>query len=356
MKKICILIPIYNEEPVLPLLKSHLLQVCDGLPYQFRFLMVNDGSSDQSLAMLRAMHKEDPRFCYLNLSRNFGKESALLAGMDYFDEDALILMDADLQDPPELIPQLIAAWEEGYDDVYARRTSRQGESFLKKATAHCYYRVLQHLSSVPIQADTGDFRLLDRRCVNALRSLRESGRCTKSLFSWIGYRKKEIPFQRQPRAAGKTKWNYPKLFDLALDGITALSTKPLRLVSLFGILLGIGVPVCLLLALCSTLFGWGLNALALCAVGLVLALFAIQFLAIGLLGEYIGRMFQQSKGRPLYLVDCYNERKEENVPTDPCQRATDPDCFRSQMAPPDNSDSHSPGVPGGSLFQGRLVR
>ena len=171
MKKVCILIPVYNEEQVLPLLEKRLLAVCNPLPYRFRFLMVNDGSTDQSLSILKHMRKRDPRFCYLSLSRNFGKEAAVLAGMDYFHEDALILMDADLQDPPELIPTLLKEWESGYDDVYAVRTSRQGEGCLKRATAHLYYRILKKLSPIPIQQDTGDFRLLDRRCVLALRRL-----------------------------------------------------------------------------------------------------------------------------------------------------------------------------------------
>ena len=356
MKSVCILIPVYNEAPVLPMLKRRLLEVCDPLPYTFRFLMVNDGSSDQSLALLKAMRQEDSRFCCLNLSRNFGKESALLAGMDYVWEDALILMDADLQDPPELIPQLLAAWEEGYDDVYARRTSRQGESLLKKVTAYGYYRVLQLLADLPIQRDTGDFRLLDRRCVQALRSLRESGRCTKSLFAWIGYRKKEIPFQRQPRAAGKTKWNYPRLFSLAVDGITSLSVKPLRMVSFFGLLFAAACPICLLLALGSTLFAWGWDAVALCAVGLALLLFAIQFIALGILGEYLGRMFVQTKGRPLYLVDCYNERKEENESVYPHVRPEDLQTWVDPVAASAGSGSGTHPAADRNSFQRRLVR
>ena len=313
MKRICILIPVYNEEQVLPSLEKRLREACDSLPYQFRFLMVNDGSTDQSLFLMKKMRRSDSRFCILNLSRNYGKETAMLAGMDYFNEDALIFLDADLQDPPELIPELIRQWEQGYDDVYARRMSRKNETVLKKGTSFLYYRILQKLSSVPIQKDTGDFRLLDKRCVNAIKSLRETGRCTKSLFSFIGYRKKEVLFERPPRAAGKTKWNYRKLWALAVDGITSLSTAPL------GFSIGAG-----LLSLFASLlfFLWGFLPgfweaypyVPFLAAG-ILFLFGVQFLFLGIFGEYLGRIFMETKNRPSYFVDFYNERKEENVET-----------------------------------------
>lgn len=230
MKQIDILVPCYNEEAVLPQFYQRTCAVIDALPdYAFTFIFVNDGSRDQTLPILRQLHEKDKRVAYVSLSRNFGKEAAMLAGMDYAEGDALVIMDADLQDPPELLPDMIAWWEKGYRDVSARRRRREGETFFKKWSSHVYYRLLKKLSPVPVQEDVGDFRLLDRRCVKALRSLRECQRYTKGLFSWIGFEKKEILFDRPPRAAGKTKWNYWKLFNLAIDGITSFTTAPLRI-------------------------------------------------------------------------------------------------------------------------------
>ena len=315
MKRICILIPVYNEEQTLPLLHRRLVAVCNPLPYRFRFLFVNDGSTDRSLLLLSQIRENDPRFCYLNLSRNYGKETAMLAGMDYFDEDALIFMDGDLQDPPELIPRLLREWEGGFDDVYAKRSSREGETFFKKGTSYLYYRVLARLSYVPIQKDTGDFRLLSRRCVLALRQLREQGRCTKSLFSWIGYSKKEIPFEREKRAAGNTKWNYKKLFDLAIDGITSLSTTPLRISGLAGIVSLAGSLLFLLLGLAPQIPFYKDTPLFFFLFSLILFLAGMQFFFLGILGEYIGRIFIETKHRPAYLAEGYNERKESNEET-----------------------------------------
>ena len=235
MKQIDILVPCYNEEAVLPQFYQRTRAVIDALPdYAFTFIFVNDGSRDQTLPILRQLHETDRRVAYVSLSRNFGKEAAMLAGMDYAEGDALVIMDADLQDPPELLPAMIAWWEKGYRDVSARRRHREGETFFKKWSSHVYYRLLKKLSPVPVQEDVGDFRLLDRRCVKALRSLRECQRYTKGLFSWIGFEKKEILFDRPPRAAGKTKWNYWKLFNLAIDGITSFTTAPLRIAAFTG--------------------------------------------------------------------------------------------------------------------------
>lgn len=239
MRKIKVIIPIYNEEETLPFLEGKLITVMEELKqYGMEVLFVNDGSRDRSLEIIEEIRKRDKRFSVLSLSRNFGKEIAIMAGFDYAKEaDAVILMDADLQDPPELIPKLIYHWEQGYDDVYAKRKSREGETFLKKITSKAYYRVLQHFTSVAIQKDTGDFRLLDGRCVRAICQMREEGRCSKSIFSWIGYHKKEVLFERGKRVAGKTKWNYRKLIDLSIDGITSLSISPLRWATYFSIIL-----------------------------------------------------------------------------------------------------------------------
>ena len=230
MKKVTIIIPAYNEEESIPPLYDRINNVLANLAdYDFELLFINDGSKDKTIQIIKELREQDERVSYVDFSRNFGKEVAMIAGLDYSKGDCVIFMDADLQDPPELIPKLIKYWEQGYDDVYARRRSRKGESFFKKFTSRMYYRILQSLTRVEIQKDTGDFRLLDRRCVNALIQLRETQRCSKSMFSWIGYNKKEVLFDRDPRIAGKTKWNYKKLVDLAIDGITSFTTSPLRI-------------------------------------------------------------------------------------------------------------------------------
>ena len=313
MKKISVIVPAYNEEESLPFLYERLTKVINEIKnYEFEILIINDGSRDKTLDIIKDLRSKDERIGYINLSRNFGKEIAMMAGLDYAVGDAVIFIDADLQDPPELIPELIKYWEEGYDDVYAKRKSRKGESFLKKITSKMYYRILQKLTRVEIQQDTGDFRLLDRRCVNALRKLRESQRSSKSMFSWIGYKKKEVPFDRDPRIAGKTKWNYMKLIDLAIDGITAFTTSPLKLATY------IAIPTFMML------FGYFVYVIIKCFVVkepiqayqaiilLILFFSGIQILLFGILGEYLGRIFNETKNRPLYLVDEYNGKKEMN--------------------------------------------
>ena len=211
MKTITILVPCYNEENNIDFLYVRLKEIFATLPhYDFHILFVNDGSKDDTLVKMQGLHEKDPNVSYLSLSRNFGKENAMLAGLDYAEGDAVILMDADLQDPPELIPQMLEEWEKGYDDVYARRRSRAGETWFKKASAHWYYRILQKFADIDIPADVGDFRLLDRQAVDALCSLRERQRYTKGLFSWIGYNKKELLFDREPRMAGSSKMNFLK--------------------------------------------------------------------------------------------------------------------------------------------------
>ena len=218
MKKISIIIPAYNEEESLPYLKERLDKLMNEINnYEFEVLFVDDGSKDKTIEIIKQYREQDSRYCFVSFSRNFGKEIAMIAGLDYVTGDCAIFMDADLQDPPELIPELIKYWEDGYDDVYAKRRSRDGETFLKKFTSKMYYKVLQKMTKIEIQKDTGDFRLLDRRCINALKKLRESQRNTKSMFSWIGYKKKEVLYDRDARVAGKTKWNYMKLIDLAID-------------------------------------------------------------------------------------------------------------------------------------------
>ncbi len=236
-KLVTILIPAYNEHEVIALLYERLTRLMDEqLNYDFEILFVNDGSKDDTLELIKTLRQNDDRINYVNLSRNYGKEIAMIAGFDYLKGDCLVIIDADLQDPPELIPEMLKYWEEGYDDVYAKRKSRKGESFIKKLTSWGFYRTLQSMTNIEIQKDTGDFRLLDRRCVEAIKKMRESQRYTKGLYSWIGYKKKEILYDRDPRAAGKTKWNYRKLVNLSIDGITSFTTSPLRWAAIAGIL------------------------------------------------------------------------------------------------------------------------
>ena len=243
----------------------------------------------------------------MDFARNFGKEIAMIAGLDYATGDCVIFIDADLQDPPELIPEMIKYWEEGYDDVYAQRRSRKGETWLKKFTSKMYYRVLQ-----PIQKDTGDFRLLDKRCVNALRKMRETGRNSKSMFSWIGYKKKAIFYDRDPRVAGSTKWNYAKLINLAIDGITSFTTSPLRISTYIAVptFLALLVYFIYVIVKCIRLH---VAIQAFQAIILLILFFAgVQILLFGIVGEYLGRIFNESKHRPLYLVNEYNGIREEN--------------------------------------------
>ena len=313
MKSICIIIPIYNEEESLPFLKKRLVEIIKNIKnYKIKVLFINDGSSDSSLEIIKDIRENDKTFNYISFSRNFGKETAIIAGLDYSNDDAVIIMDADLQDPPELIPELIEYWEAGYDDVYAQRRTRDGETFLKKWTSKMYYKILQKFTNVPIQKDTGDFRLLDRRCVNAICKLRENVRCSKSIFNWIGYKKKAVLFDREKRIAGKTKWNYKKLINLAIDGITSLSISPLRWASyiaipIFAILLIYFIYV-IVKSISLNVAIQAFQAIIL----LVLFFGGLQVILIGILGEYLGRIFNETKNRPLYLVDEYNEIKERN--------------------------------------------
>lgn len=313
MKKVSIIIPTYNEEESLPFLYERLEKLMTNLKdYEFELLFVNDGSKDRTIEIIKEMRQKDKRISYVDFSRNFGKEIAMIAGLDYATGDCVIFMDADLQDPPELISEFLKYWEEGYDDVYGKRKSRKGESFLKKFTSKMYYKILQRTTRIEIQRDTGDFRLLDKRCVNALKKLRESQRNTKSMFSWIGYKKKEVLFDREPRVAGKTKWNYMKLIDLAVDGITSFTTSPLRL-STFIAIPTIFILIGYFAYVIAKSFIVNEPVQAYQAIILLILFFSsIQILLFGIIGEYLGRIFKETKNRPLYLVNEYNGEKEMN--------------------------------------------
>ncbi|NIK79141.1 glycosyltransferase involved in cell wall biosynthesis [Paenibacillus castaneae] len=310
MKLISILIPAFNEEEVLYQLYERLNKVIEQIPYyRFEMVFVNDGSKDNTLFIMKSLRENDNRVNYIDLSRNFGKEVAMIAGLDYVKGDAVVIIDADLQDPPELISQMIQGWEEGYDDIYAKRKSRSGESWIKKSTASIFYRVLKGLTRIPIQENTGDFRLLDRRCIEALKTLRETQRYTKGMFSWIGFHKQEIMFDRDARAAGSTKWNYLKLFNLAIEGITSFTTAPLRLSALSGSIISIIAFLYIgWIVIKTLLFGEDVAGYA-SLMTVVLFLGGIQLLSLGIIGEYLGRVFNETKQRPLYFVVEYNGEK-----------------------------------------------
>ncbi len=314
MKKISILIPAYNEQEVLELLYQRLGKLAnDNKSYEFEFLFVNDGSRDKTLAGIKELAEQDDRVSFVDLSRNFGKEIAMIAGLDHVTGDATVIIDADLQDPPELIPKMIKYWEEGYEDVYAKRNSRSGESWLKKQTSKLYYRILQKATNIPIQQDTGDFRLLDRVCVDALKQIRESQRYTKGMFSWIGFKKKEITYDRDARAAGQTSWNYVKLINLAIDGLTSFTTAPLRVSSVLGILVSVIAFVYIVyLVIRTIMFGTDLAGYP-SMMAVILFLGGVQLMSLGVIGEYIGRIFNETKQRPLYFVQEYHAKSTKKT-------------------------------------------
>lgn len=313
MKKISIIIPAYNEEEALPALMERITKFADDTKdYDFEFLFVNDGSKDRTIELIKEYREKDKRVCYVDFARNFGKETAMKAGIDYATGDAVVFLDADLQDPPEVITEMIKYWEEGYDDVYAQRNSRKGETWMKKFTSKMYYKVLQDLTNVPIQKDTGDFRLLDRRCVNALKVMKESQRNSKSMFSWIGYKKKAIFYDRDPRVAGKTKWNYSKLINLAIDGITSFTTSPLRISTFIAIPTFLVLFVYFIYVIAKSFIVHQPIQAFQATILLILFFSGIQIMLFGIVGEYLGRIFNETKNRPLYLVNEYNGEKENN--------------------------------------------
>lgn len=310
MKKVSILVPCYNEEASLPLLYAELKKLMDShVGYAWEVLFVNDGSTDRTVDVIENLRREDDRICYVDLSRNFGKENAMLAGFDYVTGDSMVIMDADLQDPPLLIPEMLKFWEEGYDDVYARRRSRGRESWLRRRLSLLFYAILQHSTRFEVLQNVGDFRLLDRSCINALRRLRESERYTKGMFCWIGFKKKEIVFDRQDRVAGRSNWNFLSLFNLGIEGIISFTTTPLRLSTLLGFVIAMGAFVLMIYYLCKALI-WGDPIQGFpTLITVILFLGGMQLLSIGILGEYMGRVFNETKCRPVYIAKTYNGKK-----------------------------------------------
>lgn len=307
MKKVTILVPCYNEEESLPILYDRLCGIISGLGnYEWEILLVNDGSRDRTLQIMRNLHCRDSRVSYVDLSRNFGKERAMLAGFDYASGDCMIIMDADLQDPPELIPEMLRYWEEGYEDVYAKRNDRGQESRLRKFFSLMFYRILQKTTRIEVLQNVGDFRLLDRCCIDSLKLLRESERYTKGMFCWIGFRKKEIVFDRCDRVAGKSSWNFMSLLGLAIEGITSFSIAPLRISTIVGILVSIAAFIYMIFIFIKTLiFGDPVQGFPTIMI-VMLFLGGVQLLCIGVLGEYIGRIFNETKHRPTYIAREYN--------------------------------------------------
>lgn len=313
MRKVTILIPCYNESASLGVLRERLLGLIDGSEagerYDWEILLVNDGSRDDTLDILRRMHSDDPRFCYLDLSRNFGKECAMLAGLDYATGDCVVIMDADLQHPPEVIPQMLELWEQGWEDVYARRTTRGRESWMRRWLSLAYYRLLQRSSRFDVLQNVGDFRLLDRCCVDALCRMRESERYMKGMFCWIGFRKKEIFFEQGSRETGESSMSYRNLFNLAIEGITSFTTSPLRISSVMGFVVSLGAFVYMIYVLVKALVMGDPVAGFPSLMIVLLFLGGVQLLSIGIIGEYLGRIFNETKHRPPYIAREHNGEK-----------------------------------------------
>lgn len=300
---LCVVVPCFNEADVLPLLHQRLVSALAAIDADSSILYVDDGSRDTTRALIESLAITDARVGLIALARNFGKEAAMTAGLDHADADAVVIVDADLQDPPELIATFWNLFLEGHDVVFGVRRSRAGESWLKRATANAFYRIIGRLSRTPIPADTGDFRLLSRRAILALRGLRERHRFMKGLFGWIGYRQIGVPYDREPRAAGSTKWNYWRLWNFAIEGITSFSAAPLKIATYIGLLtslcaFGYGVVVIIR----TLLYGDPVAGYPSLMV-VMLFLGGMQLMALGLIGEYLGRLYEEGKQRPLYLVD-----------------------------------------------------
>ena len=299
---VSIIIPCHNESGNLETLYARVCAVMDEAGEPWEMICVNDGSGDDTLLQLIALHHQDRRVRVIDLSRNFGKEAALTAGLDAAQGEAAIPLDADLQDPPELIPELLARWREGFDVVNAVRLSREGESWLKRASAHVFYRIINRMSDVEIPPDTGDFRLLSRPVLDALQALPERRRFMKGLFAWVGFRSTNVYYHRAPRHAGKTTWNYWRLWNLAVEGITSFSQVPLQLAAYLGFVVSLLAFIYAVWLVISTLaYGNPVKGYPSIMVTL-LFLGGVQLMALGVIGEYLGRIYEESKQRPVYLV------------------------------------------------------
>jgi glycosyltransferase involved in cell wall biosynthesis len=311
LPQLTVVVPAYNESAVLRTFHQRLQQVLAGLPLDSSVLYVDDGSRDDSWQVIQSLVALGPNIGAIKLSRNFGKEAALTAGLDQVVAGAAVVIDADLQDPPELIPALVEQWQAGYDVVYATRSARAGESVLKRFTAAAFYRSMERLSETAIPRDTGDFRLLSRRALDALGQLQERQRFMKGLFSWIGYRQTAVHYLREPRQAGKTKWNYWRLGQLAIEGITSFSTAPLRLATWIGLAsAGMAFVYGIWVLAKALLYGDSVHGYPTLML-VILFIGGVQLLALGVIGEYLGRNYAESKRRPLYFIE------DQCAPRDP---------------------------------------
>ncbi len=301
-----VVVPAYNEEEVLPEFHQRLSAALGSMPGVAEIIYVNDGSTDRTLAEMQQLRAADPRVAILDLSRNFGKEIAMTAGLDRAGGDAVVVIDADLQDPPELIPELVKQWLDGYDVVYAQRIAREGEGIFKKATAYVFYRLIQVMSKTAIPEDTGDYRLLSRRAVESLNKVREQHRFMKGIFAWIGYAQKAVPYRREARPRGQSKWNYWRLWNFALEGITSFTIGPLKVASYLGLATALVAFLYALRIIFKTIFYGDPVAGYPSLMVVILFLGGIQLMTLGVIGEYLGRIFDESKQRPLYFVKNYS--------------------------------------------------
>jgi glycosyltransferase involved in cell wall biosynthesis len=299
---ISIVAPAYNEEQNIYPFYERIKKVLDSITENWEIVCVNDGSKDRTLETLVELHNKDKRVKVIDLSRNFGKEIALTAGLDNCKGDLIIPIDIDLQDPPELIPDMIQLWEQGYNVVYATRIKREGETFLKKTTAYIFYKIMNKITNINIPRNTGDFRLIDRKVLESLKELRETHRFMKGLFSWVGFNQVSLPYVREKRFAGNTKFNYWKLWNFALEGITSFSTAPLKFATYFGFLVSL-LSVIFAIYIVSKTLVYGSDVPGYPSIMVtILFLGGIQLITIGIIGEYIGRIYNEVKKRPLYFL------------------------------------------------------
>lgn len=307
-----LVIPVYNEEAVLSETYQRVKKIMDSLGESYELIFVNDGSQDKSASIIREFAREDPKVKLINFSRNFGHQAAITAGMDYARGQAVIVMDADLQDPPEVIPQMVEKWRQGYEVVYGKRMKREGESFFKKATASLFYRFLKRMTQVDIPVDTGDFRLIDRKVLLTMKLLREKNRFIRGLISWVGFKQTSVEYVREKRWAGETKYPLRKMLKLAWDGVTSFSDKPLKIATYVGFLLSAFSFVYLLVVIFQTVFGQGTVPGWASLVVINLFFNGVILIILGIMGEYIGRIYDEAKNRPLYIVESQVGFEEEN--------------------------------------------